>query len=66
MKFTDKEVIEHLKENYYVRRESWNKDTGIYHDTRSFWLRCGPFENRGLHISLEDLETEDWVPCPKE
>jgi hypothetical protein len=66
VKLTDPEVIEHLKENYYVRREKWDKDTGIYHDTQSFWLRCAFMEMKGLRITMEDLEADDWVLCPKE
>lgn len=66
MKLTDKEVIEHLKGNYYVRRKIWDKCEGICHDTQSFWFIAPLFELCGLRISLKDLEAEDWVLCPKE
>ena len=67
MKITDSEVIKHLKENYFIRRENWKKDTGLYHDHYSFrMLLSGFMDVKGLKISLEDLEADDWILCPKE
>ena len=67
MKFTDPEVIEHLRGNYYVRREEWGKDTGIYHDGGGFrMVLSGWMDVAGLKVTLKDLEADDWVLCPKE
>jgi hypothetical protein len=66
MKLTDPEVIEHIKQNYYIQRESWNdKGIGIYHDTKVFWFSCPPIERR-YGFTLSDLEADDWILCPKE
>lgn len=67
MKLTNSEVIEHLKGNYYIRRGKWEKDTGLYHDHHGFVMILSGFMSvRGLRISLEDLEADDWILCPKE
>lgn len=65
MKLTDPEVIEHLKGNYYIRREKWEKGIGYYWDGKRIWMVCFPFENVS-GFSLSDIEAEDWVLCPKE
>lgn len=66
MKLTDPEVIEHLKEGYYIRRECWEKDTGYNLVGRRVIFTCGPFINTVGGFSMEDIEADDWVLCPKE
>ena len=66
-RLTDLEVIEHLKGNFYIRRDSFSKDKGIgwYFDGRSIRFKCPPFDYQS-DFTLEDIEATDWVLCPKE
>jgi len=66
MKLTDPRVIDHLKGRYYIRRECWSKDTGYSLAGNCVVFTCGPMINVVGGFSMEDIEADDWVLCPKE
>lgn len=64
MKLTDPELIQHLKDNYYIRRADWPKTQGMFFDGLRMIFEQPPF-SYCQGFSFEDLQA-DWVLCPKE